>query len=176
MPNKILTEEQQKLVENNHNLIYYFCNKKNLDIEDFYDIFAESLCKAALHYNPQTNSSFSNYVIYIMKKDLADYYKFINRKQRNDENIKLISLDDNLYDSDESVSKLLGVDYSADVESMIIEREIWRILTPKEANIVRLIDNGFSYEEICKTMNCTKSNISKIMNKVKKKVTRYLNK
>ena len=41
-----LTNDQRKLVEQNHNLIYAFLHTKNLNIEEWYDICAISLCKA----------------------------------------------------------------------------------------------------------------------------------
>ena len=32
----MLTEEQKRLVEENHNLIYWYCHKYNLNIEEYY--------------------------------------------------------------------------------------------------------------------------------------------
>lgn len=46
-----LNKEQQKLVETNHNLIYSFAKSNNIDVEEFYDVLAIGLCKAALVYD-----------------------------------------------------------------------------------------------------------------------------
>lgn len=48
----MLNQQDKEFVERNHNLIYFFCNKHNLNITDWYDILAISLCESALKYNP----------------------------------------------------------------------------------------------------------------------------
>ena len=45
----MLTKEQKELVENNHKLIYYYIHKNGLSVDEYYDILAIGLCKAALH-------------------------------------------------------------------------------------------------------------------------------
>lgn len=64
---KKLTEEQRKFVEDNHNLIYAFAKKNELDLEEYYDILAISLCKAALSFDPDRGFSFSTYAYKSMK-------------------------------------------------------------------------------------------------------------
>ena len=43
----MLNEYQQKYAEQNHNLIYGILNDKNLSIDEYYDVAAIGLCKAA---------------------------------------------------------------------------------------------------------------------------------
>ena len=47
---KQLTPEQQKLVTDNHNLIYSLANAKNIDLDEYYDVLAIGLCKAAITF------------------------------------------------------------------------------------------------------------------------------
>ena len=47
-----LTPEQQRLVEDNHNLIYSFIQLKRLDLDEWYDVCAIGLCHAAQKWNP----------------------------------------------------------------------------------------------------------------------------
>lgn len=56
----VLTEEQRKLIEENHNLIYDYMVKHKLDFSDYYDLLAIALCKAAIHYNFES-SAFSTF-------------------------------------------------------------------------------------------------------------------
>mgnify|MGYP001317500519 CR=1 FL=1 len=42
-----ITDEASELVEENHNLIYSLLHKCHLNIEEWYDIAAIGLCKAA---------------------------------------------------------------------------------------------------------------------------------
>lgn len=46
-----LTPQQQKLVEDNHNLIYSLAYKKNINLDEFYGDLAIGLCKAALAFD-----------------------------------------------------------------------------------------------------------------------------
>lgn len=56
-----LNNEQRKLVEDNHNLIYQYLIDNNLPQDEYYDIAAISLCKAALKYDT-SKGAFSTYV------------------------------------------------------------------------------------------------------------------
>ena len=64
-----MTEEQKKLVEDNHNLIYFVLHKHNLPIDEYYDILAISLCKSGIHYD-ENKSKFSTFAVYNMEQDL----------------------------------------------------------------------------------------------------------
>lgn len=55
-----LTNDEKELVEANHNLIYWYIRTHNLDVEEYYDILAIALCKAAIGYN-EAKSKFSTY-------------------------------------------------------------------------------------------------------------------
>lgn len=55
-----ITDEARKLVEENHNLVYSFLYKYHLDVEEWYDLAAIGLCKAANTYN-NDKSGFSTY-------------------------------------------------------------------------------------------------------------------
>ena len=87
----MLTEEQKRLVEENHNLIYWYCHKYNLDIEEYYGLFAIELCRAAQLYDPK-KSKIANYIIKAFWNKHVNYDKgMIIYKRRANENI--ISLD-----------------------------------------------------------------------------------
>lgn len=55
-----MSDEQRKLVEDNHHLIYFFLRKYNLPIDEWYDMAAIGLCKAAKSYNEEL-SKFATY-------------------------------------------------------------------------------------------------------------------
>lgn len=48
-----MNDEQRKLVENNHNLIYAILHKYNLPIDEYYDVAAIGLCKAAITFDAE---------------------------------------------------------------------------------------------------------------------------
>lgn len=49
-----MTEYQKQLVTDNHNLIYRFLQKEKLNMEDWYDLVAIGMCKAAKTFNEGT--------------------------------------------------------------------------------------------------------------------------
>ena len=75
---KKLNTEQQKLVEQNHNLIYSFMNKNHLPfdaVEDWYGACAEALCKAALFFNPKKNIAFSTLAYVCMSNEMKQIFR-----------------------------------------------------------------------------------------------------
>lgn len=47
-----LTDEQRALVEDNANLIYGYCAKHHLDVDEYFGVLSESLCTAVRHHDP----------------------------------------------------------------------------------------------------------------------------
>ena len=43
-----MTDEQEKLVLNNENLIYHILKKYNLSVDEYYDVGVIGLCKEAI--------------------------------------------------------------------------------------------------------------------------------
>ena len=50
-----MTDYQKQLVTDNHNLIYRFLQKEKLNMEDWYDLAAIGMCKAAKTFNEGTS-------------------------------------------------------------------------------------------------------------------------
>lgn len=48
---RMLTEDERKLVEDNHDLIYMVSDCLDIDIDDYYGVLAIGLCHAAQNYN-----------------------------------------------------------------------------------------------------------------------------
>lgn len=71
-----LTSAQQKLVEDNHNLIYSFLNSQHLPHIDYYDIAAIGLCKAAIHYDQSRSkqTAFSTYAYRVMYNEIKQQW------------------------------------------------------------------------------------------------------
>ena len=74
MTNK-LTEEQRQLVADNHNLIYGFMKKSNLQSEEWYGIIAIGLIKAAMNYSADSGAQFSTYAYRCMHNEYRNELK-----------------------------------------------------------------------------------------------------
>ena len=68
----MLNEQQKKLVEQNHKLIYYTLKKYKLNQEEYYDILAIGLCKAAIKFDPE-RSKFSTFAMKVMYNEFLQH-------------------------------------------------------------------------------------------------------
>lgn len=48
---RVLTNEEKKLVEDNHDIIYKVVESLGADIDEYYDVFAINLCHSAQRYS-----------------------------------------------------------------------------------------------------------------------------
>lgn len=71
---RMLTEEERKLVENNHDLIYMLADCLELDIDEYYGLLAISLCHAAQKYKTRNYAyGFAEFAKIIMVRELCSY-------------------------------------------------------------------------------------------------------
>ena len=153
-----LTEEQSKMVEENHNLIYWYIHKVNLDIEEWYDLLAIELCYAVKLYDP-SRGSFTNY--FKVRADGAVYkeYRKNNAQKRicNElsyiENIETIPLED----------------------TVILEEslEFQEFADKTNREILELKYNGYTQKEIAEKLQVSQSYISKILKKMRKQYDEF---
>ena len=76
-----MTDEQRKMAEQNHNLIYGFLNNNNLDEEEYYGMAAIGLCKAVMSYDHK-RGKLSTLANKCMKNEIIRYIKYINGKTK----------------------------------------------------------------------------------------------
>ena len=93
----MLNHTQQEIVANNHNLIYFMCKKYNLDIEEYYDVLAIGLCKAAKSFD-YNKSKFATYACTCMLNEV----KMSRRKNK----IETISLNNQIINDDSQIELL----------------------------------------------------------------------
>lgn len=71
---RTLTEKEQKLVEDNHDLIYMMADCLELDIDEYYGLLAIGLCHAAQKYKKRKRAyEFSEYAKIVMIRELSAY-------------------------------------------------------------------------------------------------------
>mgnify|MGYP003296767794 CR=1 FL=1 len=175
---KSLTEEQRKLVEENHNLIFKFANKKNISIDEYYDILAIGMCNAASIFD-SNKGSFSTIAFHCMENELNLYWRHTNRMcavpdgmvvsydaHRNTEDSKV---EDSFLSilSDDSFTHEIAI---GDTMFLILID----MLTDKEKNIALLLISGYTQEEIAEKMNCSRQNIGNYIKHIRKKIFDYL--
>ena len=160
-----MTEEQKKLVEDNHNLIYFVLHKHNLPIDEYYDILAISLCKSGIHYD-ENKSKFSTFAVYNMEQDLKMEFR------RNDA-LKRSKYETISYNTPvQGVDKLeLGdmISNNSDILDYIILID-FKKFTEKEKKLLNLINCGYTQKEIGNIMKISQPHVSRLINKLRRKI------
>ncbi|MGI6201618.1 MAG: hypothetical protein ACOYJA_12695 [Christensenellales bacterium] len=83
-----LTDQQRQLVADNHNPIYAYLHSKRLPVDDFYDLAAVGLCKAALAYDP-ARGKFSTLAWQTMSREIGNEFRVRSTARRTAEVISL---------------------------------------------------------------------------------------
>lgn len=172
-----MTDEQRKLVEDNHNLIYGFLNKKELDIDYYYDIVAIGLCNAAMTYD-LTKGKFSTFAYGCMNRELKIYNNYLNRKKSVPEDIVYSYNVKANEDVSESIIDAViedsnnNIDYSTETISF---NYFLNTLKDRERLIIEHLKNGLTQQEIAKELNRSQQAISLKVKEIRKRWERYSN-
>lgn len=71
---RMLTKEERKLVENNHDLIYMMADCLELDVDEYYGLLAIGLCHAAQKYKIRKRAyEFAEFAKIVMIRELLSY-------------------------------------------------------------------------------------------------------
>lgn len=86
-----LTDQQRQLVADNHNLIYAYLHSKHLPVDDFYDLAAVGLCRAALAYDP-ARGKFSTLAYKAMSNEVGTEFRIRATARRTADVVSLDAL------------------------------------------------------------------------------------
>ena len=174
-----MTDEQRKLVTENHNLIYSFLNKHGFDIEEYYDLAAIGLCRAAKTYD-ESKGAFSTYAYRAMLTDIDRDIRYRNRDKRIPEH--LIDSYNAEVCNDDNGSSVELVNYipsNVDIEREVIglymfDRYLARLsdLSERDKLIFWLLLDGYTHREIGEIVGCSYQNIRPVKNKIIRRLNR----
>ena len=161
-----LTNDQRKLVEQNHNLIYAFLHTKNLNIEEWYDVCAISLCKASQTFNSELGTRFSSYAYKCMQNGVKGQKRIDHAKHRT---AFCVSLND-ITACNKEGQTVTYEDYiigDSDVwDKMILLPDIKKFKS-RYQKILHLRCKGYNQTEIAEIMKLSQCHVSRILNKIK---------
>lgn len=168
-----MTQEQQKLVEDNHNLIYHFLRKYKLEHDKWYDMAAIGLCKAAISYD-ESISKFSTYAYKVMLNTVF--------KEKNKE-FKLSAIpkhklsyydEEYTYKNDEYITFFDTLHSCDNTESQAIFNirlhNFMNNITEKERQVLHLTIKGYLQREIGEIMGYSQTHIGRITNRMLNKI------
>lgn len=176
-----LTQEQSKLVEENHNLIYGFLHKYNLEYEEWYDLCAIGLINAAMTYKVtnKDNANFSTYAYKCMFTCMSNELRNKDRlcRRYND----LISLDyeyDNNKGDIYNLHELISNNYLVDEEVIdkiysdtIIQFIFDNLIQENHKEAIRLLINGESVKCAASSIGISRQALELKIKKIYKKYT-----
>lgn len=171
-----MTETQKQLAEENHNLIYWFLNKYHLSIDEYYDLAAIGLCKAAKTFNNE-QSSFSTYAAKCM-------FTTVFSEIRNENNDKrkafkeALSLDTTVEGFDNEQAKFLDMLSTCDTtEDIAVAQKMledyYKQASKRDKSIIQMLLNGYTQREIARIYNLSQAQISRTKKSFEKFLKKY---
>lgn len=156
---KKLTDIERQMVEDNHNLIYWYANKKNLDLDEWYDLLAIELCKTVRKYN-QDRGSLSTY--FKLRADIMVYRK-LQEKYRSGE-LYDYEIDESQH-CDEAVEVFDKVDSDIALESLLDSLE-----TDRDRLIIKMKLDGYTQKEIAEETGLTQQGVGWVLRRVRERL------
>jgi len=163
-----LTEEQRKMVEVNHNLIYSYCNTNHLDLDEWYGVCAVQLCKAVRSHDG--HRGVLSTLFYAMCDNLVKYtYRKTTALKRQNEGVLSLEYEygngtDNIYTLEDTIIPRLDTDVEDVVANKILLEQMFE---GEYGDIIRLKYEGYTQTEISKILEVGQSTISKALTQAK---------
>ena len=172
-----LTDEQRRLAEDNHNLIYRYMHSKKLDIDEWYDILAVGFCKAVATYDPKKGYSLSTYAYRCMDNSYKHELRMRFAGSRVPESL-IISTETPVASPIADLSEIttvLGMLSSIDdVEGEAVLNDLvdqfYTICTETEKKVFSKLLVGDKMKDIVESVGCSHTTVSN----TKKKFSRYI--
>lgn len=165
-----LTDVQQTLVEENHNLIYSFLAQMRLTTEEYYGLAAIGLCKAAQAYQAGT-SSFSTYAYRCMYNEIISYW----RKNKKKQQLELFSLDEYAF-LDACVKEThVSMPETSMIEGVQLSQALDSLPRQKQ-KIVVLSLSGYSCKEIAVQLGYSTGYVQKMRREALQVLRAYIGK
>lgn len=164
-----LTPEQQKLVEENHNLIYSVLHRKGWSISDYYDVSAWALCMASRCFNPSRGVRFSTYAVRAIQTAVMNEMR---KERRHMPKERLVSFDELFTDSDGHEANLHNIieDIANSEENMLHNyhaNDVLGSLATNDKKILKLYASGFTQVEIGQMVGLSQAQVSRRLCNIK---------
>ena len=165
----MLTDEQRKLIEDNHNLIYSFLRKHDYDPEEYYGLAAIGLCKAARTYD-KSKGSFSTYAYRAMRGCVINDIRDRSAAKRIPENL-IDSYNNEICTEDGGIVEYMDIlasneDLEKEVVEKILVESFMSKLSDRDRLIFSLLINGYDYREIAKIVGVYWRTVSRTKEKI----------
>lgn len=160
-----LSKSQQKLVSENHNLIYSFANQRGINLTEYYDVLAIGLCKAAIIYD-ENKYKFSTLAYTAMNNEYRQELRKLTASKTIPQD-KIVPIDAKVKsDKGDVFTSVVNTipDDSVCVEDTALNNVMHYSLDHRlrndERQILSMLMDGMSQSEIAQKMNISRQWIS----------------
>ena len=164
---KPLTNEQRRLAEENHDLVYAFLQNNHLQESQYYDVVIFGYLCAVQEYCENTKLrrySFSTVAWKKMQRELTDYYKYLSREKRL---VQTVSLQELLSDEDSSpcYEDLVGWkdELMTQLKMELLLHALATKLPRRQMRVIRMKLDGAKMHEIAKAEHITFHDINRLL-------------
>ena len=162
-----LNNEQRKLVEDNHNLIYQYLIDNNLPQDEYYDMVAIGICKAAMKYDT-SKGAFSTYVYKVVTN-------YINTEEtiarRHTVSAMSYNVTASVHGEDTDVEHIEIFASNTDVENENVTKTFFKwfieYMNLRELQIMYCKTKNMTNKDIGKMYNVTHAAISSVWRRIK---------
>lgn len=168
----MMNETQIKMVENNHNLIYKVIKDCKMEIDEYYDLAAIGLCKAALNYD-ETKGIFSTYAYTIIKQQLTNYLQGLSRQKRS----LCFAVSDRIEAGNgEEISVFDMMQNEENFEDLVLRNEyVYSIIynvNDREKEICKMLMEDKNQTQIGKELGISRQRVDQIIRNMREKLIR----
>lgn len=171
-----LTPKQKQLVADNHRLIYSYAKKNHLKLDEWYDVLAIAMCKAARRFDPD-KGKFSTWCYRHFDNEVRTVRNDARKKSRipNDLIVPYESMFKAVDCNDDNSDRLIDVGYAEDRIYDMLVYDIEQNMTRIERDVFDCLINGYTLRMIASEVGCTPKEVSKTISSIKTKVREYMN-
>jgi len=146
-----MTQEEREFAEQNHDLVIDYLHRKNLPMDDYYDVVIFGYLSAVQQYfrDPPPNVTFKAMVFRAMKDSVLREGEYKSRAKHCGFTIGLDDVSSTLTDPRQSTERR--------VESKALLEQAASVATPREARILRLLVDGFALHEAARFLKLPKA-------------------
>lgn len=174
-----MTEEQQRLVEENKGLVYKIVEQTYKGIYEFDDMIQVGfvgLCLSAIGFQPEKGVAFSTYAVPCIKKKIWQHHQIWVKRQKRDLTKEAYSLDERLHGGGiqygtTHLETLLSLDNVEDkvVANCLID-VVRGIPHPKRREALLSHIKGMTLEEIGNALGVTRSRAGQLVDEARRYV------
>lgn len=161
----VLTDKYIKLIDENHNLIYSYIAKYNLDLDEYYGILALAMCEATPKYDETRGVKYSTFCFRVFSNTVGQH--------KRSSSFKRVIPQDKYYYMDDDDSFLELSDNSMVEDDILVEDIVTAI---NNNSILKLYVDGYTPKEIAEKTGYSYQVVIKKLRKAKLEIERVVSK